>query len=127
VLRNLPQWTENTSYFQFIPGQFPLFLASSSSSHSLPGFHGCAANVPPANQTLVDKIKGLVPNIPGIPSVQIPEQLCYGTMSVYRVCAALAVCWRPLSISPFYSVFNFGSMELFSFCIFYILFCLLFF
>lgn len=73
VLRNLPQWTDNTTYFQFIPG-----------------FVGCTS-LPPANQTLADKLKGLVPNIPGIPSVQIPAQLCYGTMSVYRVCAALAV------------------------------------
>jgi hypothetical protein len=55
------------------------------------GFKGCTAG-PTGNQTLIDKIKDLATLVPGLPSVQIPAQLCYGTMSVYRVCAALAVC-----------------------------------
>lgn len=75
VLRNLPQWTESTSYFQWIPG-----------------FKGC--NVGPNQTSTIPKsITDLIPlpGIPGLPSMQIPIQLCYGTMSVYRVCAGLAL------------------------------------
>eukprot|EP01128_Nolandella_sp_AFSM9_P006945 TRINITY_DN3682_c0_g1_i1.p1 TRINITY_DN3682_c0_g1~~TRINITY_DN3682_c0_g1_i1.p1 ORF type:complete len:495 (-),score=108.13 TRINITY_DN3682_c0_g1_i1:52-1515(-) len=63
VLNNLPTWVDNTSYFKWIPG-----------------FKGCAAQ---ASSTAL--ARGV------IPSITIPEQLCYGTMSVYRLCFALSV------------------------------------
>lgn len=52
------------------------------------GFVGCSA---PANKTWTQEIINRLPTGGVIPSVQIPIQLCYGTMSVYRVCAGLAV------------------------------------
>jgi len=73
VLRNLPQWTENTSYFQWIPG-----------------FVGCDSKLG-QNKTIIQQITDLGIPIPGVIPLKIPVQLCYGTMSVYRVCAGLAL------------------------------------
>lgn len=55
---------------------------------NLSGFVGCSA---PANKSLAQEIINRLPTGGIIPSVQIPIQLCYGTMSVYRVCAGLAL------------------------------------
>lgn len=67
VLRNLPSWIDSISYFKWIPG-----------------FHGCDD---PANRSTLSEITDYLP----IPHVSVPEKLCYGTMSVYRVSSTLAV------------------------------------
>jgi len=64
VLRNLPVWIESTSYFKWIPG-----------------FHGCDATQDDGGFDIGNYI----------PTISVPEELCYGTMSVYRVSSALAV------------------------------------
>jgi len=68
VLRGLPHWVDSVSYLKFVPG-----------------FHGCT----PQNSTMITSIieKGFGEHL----SVSVPEQLCYGTMSVYRVSFALAI------------------------------------
>jgi hypothetical protein len=67
VLRNLPTWLDSTSYFKWIPG-----------------FHGCDA---PTNSSNSFDVSNYLP----LPSVTVPEKLCYGTMSVYRISSGLAV------------------------------------
>jgi len=65
VLRNLPSWIDSISYLKWIPG-----------------FHGCEAEAPSA----LDDVAGYV-----IPSLSVPQKLCYGNMSVYRVSSTLAL------------------------------------
>jgi len=83
ILRNLPHWTENVSYFQWIPG-----------------FRGCAT--PSTNTSIskdiLDRVNQFIPATNILPGLQIPTQLCYGTMSVYRICAGLAIFHFILSL-----------------------------
>jgi len=69
ILRNLPLWMDSTDYFRFIPG-----------------FHGCSAPDTDTNSQIIDTVLQKV----GVPHIAIPQQLCYGTMSVYRVSATVA-------------------------------------
>lgn len=69
VLRNLPTWIDSIEYFKWIPG-----------------FHGCDA--PTGNDDGSDwSLSDALP----IPHISVPEKLCYGNMSVYRVSSTLAV------------------------------------
>jgi len=67
LLKNLPTWVDNSKYLSWIPG-----------------FHGCS----PANSTI---FSNLLKETFNTPNVNVPEELCYGVMSVYRVSFALAV------------------------------------
>lgn len=68
VLHNLPNWIDSSSYVSWIPG-----------------FHGCATN---SNNS---EWKSIVQGLFNTPDISVPEQLCYGTMSVYRVTFSLVV------------------------------------
>jgi len=68
VLKNVPRWIDSVHYLNYIPG-----------------FHGCT----PQNSSLITSI--IEKNFGQHLSVSVPEQLCYGTMSVYRASFALAV------------------------------------
>jgi len=68
VLKNLPRWIDSVHYLNYIPG-----------------FHGCT----PQNSSLITSI--IEKNFGQHLSLSVPEQLCYGTMSVYRASFALAV------------------------------------
>jgi hypothetical protein len=71
VLKSLPQWIDSVVYLKYIPG-----------------FHGCTPQTStPLSGILGDHL-----------SVSVPEQLCYGTMSVYRVSFALAVLHLVLAL-----------------------------
>jgi len=67
LLRNLPDWIDSSSYVSWIPG-----------------FHGCSPKNSTAWMSYVEKVIKT-------PDVSVPEQLCYGTMSVYRISFALVV------------------------------------
>lgn len=79
ALRNLPSWLDSISYLKWIPGYSPTLR------NLQPGFHGCDD---PSNRSPISEITDYLP----IPHVSVPEKLCYGTMSVYRVSSTLAVC-----------------------------------
>jgi len=69
VLRNLPSWIDSVSYFKWIPG-----------------FHGCdlSGSAPePSGWNMGDVLS--------LPSISVPEKLCYGNMSVYRISGTLAI------------------------------------
>jgi cation transport ATPase len=74
MLHNLPHWVDSPEYLSWIPG-----------------FKGCS----PSNTTAWVNI---VKDVFHTPDIQIPEKLCYGTMSVYRVTFSLTVFHLLMSI-----------------------------
>lgn len=80
VLNNVPTWTDNSEYLKWIPG-----------------FKGCATAHGDKSSSPTPTVVSL--GLPTLPSLTIPEQLCYGTMSVYRVCFALSIFHLALALS----------------------------
>jgi len=67
ILHNVPYWVDSPDYISWIPG-----------------FKGCTPN----NSTQwISILKDYIHT----PDLQIPQNLCYGTMSVYRITFSLAV------------------------------------
>jgi hypothetical protein len=74
ILHNVPYWVESPDYISWIPG-----------------FKGCT----PSNST---QWLSLLKDVIHTPDLQIPQQLCYGTMSVYRITFSLAIFHIVLAI-----------------------------